>query len=395
MPTRSARSDRISTRLLRGTATTGFVAVATGQLAFAASVAIFYGRVVLRGDWLAMNSSMEHGWLPDQPFGNAAVVLHLAIAVLILVSGALQLVPTLRSRAPRFHRWNGRVYLSAAVLISLGGLYMVWIRGAVGDFPQHVASTLNAVLILWFGTLALRRALAREFVTHRRWALRLYMVVGGVWFFRFGLMLTLALAGGPIGFDPVTFSGPTLWVIAFGAYLLPLLMLEIYLLAQRREATNLMRGATAASIAVLTLAMVAGTGAAAASMWLPRLQPAFGEQASIAEAMSIVVRTDGIDKAEQFYRTARLDSPPAYSFAERELNSLGYQLLRGKRHVDAIRIFGLNAEVFPASSNVWDSLAEACLTAGDAAQARIHYQRAVELNPQNTGAARALDRLRE
>ena len=72
---------------------------------------------------------MTHGYAPDHPMGNLVVSIHLASAV-ILLSGAMQLVPQIRHRVPRFHRWNGRVYMLTAVTLSMAGLYMTWIRGS-------------------------------------------------------------------------------------------------------------------------------------------------------------------------------------------------------------------------------------------------------------------------
>ena len=89
-----------------------------------------------------------------------------------------------------------------------------------------------------FATLALRYALARDFKTHRRWALRLFMVVNGVWFFRVGLMFWIAVNQGPVGFDPKTFRGPFLSFWAFADYLLPLAILELYLRTKDRAGTR-------------------------------------------------------------------------------------------------------------------------------------------------------------
>ena len=101
-------------------------------------------------------------------------------------------------------------------------------------------------------------------------ALRLFLAVSGVWFFRVGLMFWLIANRGPAGFDPQTFSGPFLTFLAFAQYLLPLALLELYLRAQqsRRGLTKL---ATAALLALATLAMAAGIAGAALVMWLPRL----------------------------------------------------------------------------------------------------------------------------
>lgn len=117
----------------------------------------------------------------------------------ILLSGALQLVPYIRRRAPRLHRWNGRIYMVAAFSVSLAGLYMMWFRGSVGDLSQHLGQSLDAVLIMLCAVLALRYALMRDFKTHRRWSLRLFMVVSASLFIRAGFLLSFMIHGGPFG----------------------------------------------------------------------------------------------------------------------------------------------------------------------------------------------------
>lgn len=122
------------------------------------------------------------------PAGNAATVVHGLIAAVVTASGALQLLPEIRARYSGFHRWNGRVYLATVIVASLNGLWLVWNRSQLGGIVQHGAMTINAVLILVAATLVLRHALARRMEPHRRWALRLFMLASGVWFFRVGLM---------------------------------------------------------------------------------------------------------------------------------------------------------------------------------------------------------------
>ena len=197
------------------------------------------------------------GYVPGVTRGNWAVVMHVASAAILMLAGALQLVPQVRSRFPVFHRWNGRVYMLTALILSMAGLYMTWIRGSVGDVTQHLGSTLNAVLIWLFGAMALRYALARDFRTHRRWALRLFLVVSASWFIRIMLFLSFLVFKGPIGFDPATFTGPFLTFLTFGQYLIPLAVLELYFRAQDHHGA-LRRMAMAGLLFGLTLAM--GTG---------------------------------------------------------------------------------------------------------------------------------------
>ena len=73
------------------------------------------------------------------------------------------------------------------------------------------------------------------------------------------------------------------------------------------------------------------------------------------------------------------------------MNLLGYFLLYDDNKVnDAIKIFELNAEAFPSSSNVFDSLGEAYLKKGDKQAALKSYQRALEIDPNNLHAAKML-----
>jgi hypothetical protein len=268
----SGRSDLVSaaSAALKWAARFWFLVTATGQLAFAAYVAIYYGRAAVQADLAAWNDVMPHGHIPGDTLGNAVVAVHLLLAFMITVGGVVQIVPRIRRRAPAVHRWTGRIYVGAGFAISIGGLYMVWVRGSIGDLSQHMAISLNAVLILLCGAFALRHALARELAVHRRWALRLFLVMSGVWFFRVGLMLWVFLNGGPAGFDPETFRGPFLTFLAFAQYLLPLAVLELYLRAQERGGPA-GRFVVATALFVLTVAMCVGIVIAILGMWLPRI----------------------------------------------------------------------------------------------------------------------------
>lgn len=254
---------------LRFTACAWFVVAVAGQLMMAIFVIGFYGRSAARGDFAAWNKVLTHGQVAGDPFGNAVLSLHLLFVAVVVASGALQLVPVVRRIAPRFHRWSGRIYLSGALVMSVGGLIMLWTRGTVGDLSQHIAISINALLIIVFAVLTVRHAIAGRFEVHRRMALRLFLVMGGVWFFRISLMLWIALNQGPAGFDPKSFSGPALTAIAFGQYLVPLAVLELYLRAQRAESAA--RFAMAGLLVILTLMTTAGIGAASMMLWLPRL----------------------------------------------------------------------------------------------------------------------------
>jgi len=382
--------DSLADSALKAAARFWFVVAVIGQLLFALATASFYGLTALRGDY--------HGWRITQGHvagdlaGNSAVAMHLISAVVIMLAGAVQLVPQVRSRFPVFHRWNGRIYMLAALAVSAAGVYMTW-RGSIGDLSQHIGGSLNAVLIWLFAGMALRYAVARDFRTHRRWALRLFLVVSAAWFFRIVVFLSFIVFKGPVGFDPTTFRGPFLTFMSFGQYLLPLAFLELYLRAEERPGA-LQRMATAAGLFIVALAMGAGVFAVSVALWVPQVKAAFDNRKSIAETLSRTIASAGIDEAARRYHDLKTAAPATYNFDEDQLNALGYRLTQAKEYSKAIRIFQLNVEAYPQSSNVYDSLGEAYMDSGNKTQAIVNYQNSLALNPKNGNAVVMLERLK-
>jgi hypothetical protein len=114
---------------------------------------------------------------------------------------------------------------------------------------------------------------------------------------------------------------------------------------------------------------------------------------SIVDEIAHTLMRDGLAAAIADYQRLRKDQFDAYDFSERELNRLGYDLLKQQRVADAIEIFKLNVEMFPNAFNAYDSLGEAYLKAGDQRLAVKNYQKSLELNPHNTNAAEALKKI--
>jgi hypothetical protein len=382
----------VADKSLRAAARFWFVVALIGQFAFAISVAVFYGLTALRGNIQAWNRILGRGFETGATMSNTALVGHILFATVISIAGALQLIPGIRNRFPAFHRWNGRLFVLAALTQAITGIYLtVWVRKLIGDTTQHVVSVLGAVLIIFCAVMALRFAIARNFTIHRRWALRLFLVASASWFIRLGFALTLVLLG-PIGFDSATFSGPlvTFWSIA--QYLLPLGVLELYLWAQDRPGA-LRRMATAGVLFVLTLAMGAGIALVAMGSWVPSVKAGLDPRKSIAQTLTMTIASGGMDAAVKQYHELKAAAPTTYNFDESELNHLGYRFVRKNKFKEAIRIFQLNVEAYPKSANTYDSLAEGYMDDGEKALAIANYQKSVQLNPKNRNAEVMLQKL--
>jgi len=260
----------ISTRFLKRSAYLWFAVAFISQLILAYYVAFLYGSSAAVGDWEKWNTVMPHGYIAGDSMGNTAVAVHIFMAFMVLVGGPLQLIPQVRKSAPTFHRWNGRMYIFNGFLISISGIYMVWVRGAVGGIPGHIGISINAMLIMLFAFFALRTAMARKFDKHFRWVIRLYLVMSGVWFFRLGLILWIFLNGGAVGFDPETVTGPFITFIVFAMYLIPLTILELYWYMEK-QAGMAGKIAMASLMLIFTVMTSLGTFLATVGMWLPRL----------------------------------------------------------------------------------------------------------------------------
>jgi CubicO group peptidase (beta-lactamase class C family) len=108
---------------------------------------------------------------------------------------------------------------------------------------------------------------------------------------------------------------------------------------------------------------------------------------------SVVAR--GTETALSKYRKDRKGKTANELATETQIRELGYQLLWARRVQDAIEVFKLNAEEFPDSATVYESLGEAYAVNGEKELAIKNYERSVELDPNNTNAAAALKKLRE
>jgi FKBP-type peptidyl-prolyl cis-trans isomerase FkpA len=109
--------------------------------------------------------------------------------------------------------------------------------------------------------------------------------------------------------------------------------------------------------------------------------------------LAIVVEKD-VETAIEVYWGLKDNYENKYNFKESQLNIVGYELLQAGKTKEAIEIFKLNIEQFPQSSNVYDSMGEGCMMAGDIKLAIKNYEKSLKLNPDNDNAKKMLEQLR-
>ena len=132
------------------------------------------------------------------------------------------------------------------------------------------------------------------------------------------------------------------------------------------------------------------------NMWCHTCHHGRPRPMTLAEELAEQYRKGGVKAALDHYADLkkRFYGRGAYDFGEESLNSFGYVVLEKDAAV-AIPVFQLNVETFPESSNVWDSLGEAYLKAGDTKKAQENYEKSLALDPRNENAREVLKKIKE
>ncbi len=91
-----------------------------------------------------------------------------------------------------------------------------------------------------------------------------------------------------------------------------------------------------------------------------------------------------IDTAFAIYEKYHEIYPDRIFFPEGAVNMLGYRTLGTGRIDDAIRLFKMNTQAYPASANTWDSLSDGYLAAGETDKAAECMRKVLETLPTDT-----------
>jgi len=257
---------------LNAAATLWFWVTLAGQWTFLYFIAAFYGLSTVSGNFADWNRNpfLSHGYIAGDTMGNFAFAGHVLMAMVVVLGGTLQLVAQVRRRAAWLHRWNGRIFLTMAMLVAATGLVMDVTREiALEVLASNFAISFNGVLVLVLGTLTWRMAAARNYASHRRWALRTFLLANGVLFLRLGYMAWIIINQGPVG---IAKGGGGWFDISWklGSFLLPLLILEIYLRVKQSGGTS---AKFATSVLLVASSVVTAIGAFGAFnvFWRPLL----------------------------------------------------------------------------------------------------------------------------
>lgn len=102
---------------------------------------------------------------------------------------------------------------------------------------------------------------------------------------------------------------------------------------------------------------------------------------------------DEFDSALEAYKLIKFNDSLDPLIEEAYLNRLGYNQLKDNNYKKAIDIFKINVALYPNSSNVYDSYADALFKQGDTLKAIENYKKSLTLDSGNKNAIRQIKRL--
>ena len=104
-----------------------------------------------------------------EPAAIVGIGIHFAAGALILILGSIQLIQPLRRRCPKIHRWTGRLYVTACLLTSSGGITYILVHGTIGGPVMSFGFAFFGATMLLAAIETYRHARAGRFNLHQLW----------------------------------------------------------------------------------------------------------------------------------------------------------------------------------------------------------------------------------
>ena len=106
-------------------------------------------------------------------------------------------------------------------------------------------------------------------------------------------------------------------------------------------------------------------------------------------------KANEFDKALTAFKAIKEKDSLSPVIREQSINRLGYTFIRKKNYNTALEIFKINAELYPKSSNVFNSLGKVYFLKKDTVTAIVNFKKALSINPENISSKRFLIKINE
>ena len=239
---------------------TGVILVTTVWISaglFGLYILAFYASALYEGEVSRWNNMLPNLYAKNATAATSGIGLHFAMGGIILILGSLQLIDSVRTKFPAFHRWVGRLYVLSCLLAAVGGLIFIVIRGTIGGIVMDIGFSLYGILMFIAAVQTYRFAVSRSLILHRAWALRLYALAIGSWLYRMDYGFWLLLSDG-LGHTR-HFSGPFDMIMAFFFYVPNLLIAEIFIRSPKFKTNPLLNFSASLILLLSTGFLLVGT----------------------------------------------------------------------------------------------------------------------------------------
>jgi hypothetical protein len=227
------KSEKMAATVFRWTRILLMTTVWVSAGLFGLYILAFYAAALYKGNLERWNEILPGLYDKGTQRATMGIGLHFAMGGIILILGSIQLIDAIRIRFLTLHRWVGRIYVIASILVAIGGLVFIIAKGTIGGLVMNIGFGLYGLLMLVAAVETYRHAIAKNTDTHRAWALRLYALAIGSWLYRmdYGFWFLLADKAGHNN----TFTGPFDYIMAFFFYIPNLLVAEIFIRSQNNR----------------------------------------------------------------------------------------------------------------------------------------------------------------
>lgn len=166
----------------------------------------------------------------DDGFARHPVLtlIHILPGLLFFLLAPLQFVKRLRERAPRVHRWTGRLVLLLALVVGVSALLMSF-ETVIGGINETAAVVLFDSLFLCCLIKGWRSVRRGDYVRHREWMIRMFGIGLGIATTR-PIMGVFFATARQTGLTPHEFFGTAFWL----GFTLTLLAAESWIQYTRR-----------------------------------------------------------------------------------------------------------------------------------------------------------------
>jgi hypothetical protein len=259
-------------RALRGAMVAAVAVSWLSAAIFGAYILAFYGGALHAGTGERWNTTLPGLYEPRTAAATLAIGIHFAMGGILLLLGPVQLIARVRQRWPALHRWIGRTYALAALLVGIGGLTFIFGKGTVGGTPMNIGFAGYGVLVVVSALQTYRHARTRDLERHRAWAIRLYALAIGSWLYRMDYALW-AMVGHLAG-HARTFDGWFDVVMSFMFYVPNLAIAELAI--RQRPSRPAVRTLTTIVLILAALFVAVATAYFTMFAWGPGIVGAFG-----------------------------------------------------------------------------------------------------------------------